>query len=413
MYHPARILLPFALGYFFSYLLRTVNAVIAPWLTHEMGLSKAELGALTSAYFFTFALAQLPLGILMDRLGPRRLNAALLLVAAAGCAVFGLASSSAGLMLGRALIGLGVSGCLMCAIKANTEWFPLHRLPALNSWILFAGLAGSIVATLPVAWLLSQLGFQGLFMLLVGVGVLAAFIQWRVVPEPAQARPQESLRDSMQAVGQLFRQRRFWSLAPLGALVMGLHMAMQGLWLAQWLRDVRQLPGATVDHLLFQLALVATCGALLWGQVASRLQKRGIAPLTLLCGVAALNGSALLLLAWNPDWPALLLIGSYSFTAMAGNLAYAVMTARFDPQLAGRANTALNLVNFVIAFLTQSGFGYALEALQPRMPLLQAYPALLTTMAALVILSVLLAWRGRRAHGVPPSPVSAPQQIHR
>jgi MFS family permease len=120
----ATCFLPFAAGYFLSYTYRTVNAVIGPVLVDELGLDAAGLGLLTSAYFIAFAAIQLPLGILLDRFGPRRVEACLLLCAAAGAVVFGLSRDLSQLALGRALIGLGVSCCLMASFKANTQFWP-------------------------------------------------------------------------------------------------------------------------------------------------------------------------------------------------------------------------------------------------------------------------------------------------
>ncbi|MFB0991074.1 MAG: MFS transporter, partial [Rhodospirillales bacterium] len=91
-----RVFLPFAFGYFLSYLLRVVNAVIGPDLVDELHFDASELGLLTSAYFLAFALFQLPLGILLDRYGPRRTEASLLIVAACGAFVFALAESLSG-----------------------------------------------------------------------------------------------------------------------------------------------------------------------------------------------------------------------------------------------------------------------------------------------------------------------------
>ncbi|HSR72854.1 MAG TPA: MFS transporter, partial [Kiloniellales bacterium] len=119
-----RVFLPFALGYFLSYLLRVVNAVIAPDLIAELGLAAADLGLMTSVNFLAFGAFQLPVGILLDRFGPRRTESALLLVAAAGALLFSLAGDLLGLVLGRALIGLGTSACLMAAFKAYVQWFP-------------------------------------------------------------------------------------------------------------------------------------------------------------------------------------------------------------------------------------------------------------------------------------------------
>ncbi len=123
----ARVFVPFACGYFLSYLYRVINAVIAPDLVAELRLDAAELGFLTSAYFLTFALFQLPLGMLLDRFGPRRTEAALLMFAALGAFVFATASDIGGLVAGRALIGFGVSACLMAAFKAFRIFFAAEQ----------------------------------------------------------------------------------------------------------------------------------------------------------------------------------------------------------------------------------------------------------------------------------------------
>ncbi|MAN78833.1 MAG: MFS transporter, partial [Magnetovibrio sp.] len=122
-----QVFLPFAFGYFLSYLFRVVNAVIAPNLIADLGLTAADLGLLTSANFFAFAAFQLPLGILLDRYGPRKVEAALLVIAAAGALVFGMAGSTPGLVVGRAMIGFGTSACLMAAFKAYSHWVPAER----------------------------------------------------------------------------------------------------------------------------------------------------------------------------------------------------------------------------------------------------------------------------------------------
>ena len=147
-----RLFLPFAAGYFLSYLLRNVNAVIAPELTRELGVSAADLGLLTSAYLVAFGSFQLPLGVLLDRYGPRRVEAVLLLIAAAGSACFALGTNLTELALARAAIGLGVCACLMAAYKAFSVWYPAERLPSLNAAVMVAGGLGALVATTPLAW---------------------------------------------------------------------------------------------------------------------------------------------------------------------------------------------------------------------------------------------------------------------
>src|SRR5262249_10208311 len=98
-----RVFLPFVAGYYLSYLFRTVNAVIAAPLTAELGLGAGDLGLLTAVYFLTFAAAQIPIGVLLDRYGPRRIQSTLLVYAAAGAALFAASDNFFLLLVGRAL----------------------------------------------------------------------------------------------------------------------------------------------------------------------------------------------------------------------------------------------------------------------------------------------------------------------
>ena len=145
----AAVWVPFACGYFLSYAFRTINAIISQDLVRDLGLAPGQLGLLTAAYFFTFALAQIPLGVLLDRFGPRRIETVLLLIAAAGAGIFSAAQGIELLVLARALIGVGVSACLMAAIKAFVQWFPLSRLATANGWLLACGGLGALSASKP------------------------------------------------------------------------------------------------------------------------------------------------------------------------------------------------------------------------------------------------------------------------
>ena len=145
-----RLFLPFAAGYFLSYLFRTVNAVIGPVIASELSLPDNALGLLTSTYFLAFGAAQLPLGMLLDRYGPRRVESGLLLLAGTGVALFALSDTLGGLAAGRALIGLGVSACLMASLKAFTLWFPLERQASLTGWVMASGGLGALAAAKPL-----------------------------------------------------------------------------------------------------------------------------------------------------------------------------------------------------------------------------------------------------------------------
>jgi MFS family permease len=355
-----RLVPAYAAGYFLSYGLRSVNAVIAPELMREMNVSAAGLGLLTSAYLLAFGLFQLPLGLLLDRFGPRRVEAALLLVAAAGCALFGLGQSLESLAVARALIGLGVSACLMGSFKAFSQWFPVERLPALTATIMVAGGLGALSASLPVAAALPLLGWRGVFFLCSGLLVLTAALLMRVPDQPVHG-PHATLGQQIRSLGEIYTSRQFWRFAPQGCLIVGGYMAIQGLWVVPWLMEVDGTSRTTAAEILFLLGVAMLAGFLFVATCSTWLARRGVSPMALLTGGMGLALLVEFCLVMNLAPPALLwpLLG-ISFSL--GNIAYSQLTASFPMSISGRVNTALNLMVFIGAFGLQWGFGTAVEA---------------------------------------------------
>ena len=353
----ARIFLPFAAGYFLSYLYRTINAVLSPYLVAELRLDATDLGLLTSVYFLTFAAFQLPLGILLDRFGPRRVEATLLLFAAAGAGLFAVSGSVMELLLGRGLIGLGVSACLMASFKAFVLWFPAARLPAVNGWVLAAGGLGALVATAPVEAALKLTDWRGLFVVLAGLSFLVAVVLLRAVPERENdAAAASDWRTQWRETAGLFRNPVFWRIAPGAVLSQASFLAIQGLWAGPWLRDVSGLDKLTAAGHLFWIAAAMVAGFLGMGQLAYRLTRHGIPPLAVSAGGMALfmGVQLAILLEWGSPLPLWVLFG---FFGTSGVLSYAVLSQSFPLALSGRVNTALNLLVFVAAFAGQWGMG--------------------------------------------------------
>jgi MFS family permease len=357
-----RIFAPFAVGYFLSYLLRNANAVISPELTKDLGLSAADLGLLTSAYLFAFGAFQLPLGILLDRYGPRRVEAGLLLFCAAGCALFALGEALPQLALGRALIGLGVSACLMASFKAFSLWFPIERQASLNAAIMAAGGLGALAASSPLGALLPVLGWRGIFLARAAITLVVAGLIF-TTPDKQKVGAGETVAEQLRGLVTIFGSRAFWRFAPQTTFIVGGFMALQGLWTVPWLMTV---DGLTREAAAFHLLLMA--GAQLTGFLGiavfvQRLARAGLPPAQLLtfgmgAGLLAIFGIVFGLAPSWLLWPALGLVFS------VGNLAYALLTAEFPLALAGRANTALNLGAFVGAFGIQWLFGVAVDGFQ-------------------------------------------------
>ena len=383
-----RLVPAYAVGYFLSYGLRSVNAVIAPELMRELGMSAAGLGLLTSAYFLAFGLFQLPLGLLLDRFGPRRVEAGLLLVAAAGCVLFGLGTSLQTLALARALIGLGVSACLMASFKAFSQWFPAERLPSLTATIMVAGGLGALSASVPVEAALPLLGWRGVFFLCAALLVLTSGFLL-TVPDKATGTQRESLAQQLRSLRVIFGDRTFWRFAPQGCLVAGGFMAIQGLWAMPWLMEVNGVTRSAAAGVLFLLALAMLAGFLFVATCSGWLARRGIAPMTLLSlgmGLALAAELAIILDLARPAWLWPLLGVSFSLS----NIAYSQLSAAFPVALAGRVNTALNLAVFVGAFGLQWGIGAAVDGFAGGMSRVEAFR--LTFAVLLLVQALAFAW---------------------
>ena len=377
---------PFAAGYFLSFFFRNVNALISRDLADEFALSSADVGFLTSMYLLAFAAFQLPLGVLLDRYGPRRVVAALLCVAAVGALVFGLARDFTTLSIGRALIGLGVSGGLMGAIKAFTLWFPLSRLPLLNGLYLAAGGIGALAATAPAEALLGPLGWRVLFFLLAGLSVGAALLTFVVVPEK-ELPGKGSWRGQIAGFGEIFSSLDFWRIAlPLVICHAG-YLTLQGLWLGPWLHDVAGQPRATAANYLLVTALAYTIGSVFFGVSSERLTRAGISKLTVFKLGMAVSLVMFALLAAGVRTGLGAILAVYGFCTISAALAYSLLTPLFPPAMTGRVNTASNVLMFGCSFAFQWGVGAVLR-LYPSEPgryAPEGYSTALTILAALQV----------------------------
>ena len=352
-----RVFLPFAAGYFLSYLYRTINAVLAPELVSALNLDAGALGLLTSIYFLTFAAFQLPLGVLLDRYSPHRVESLLLLLAAAGAALFALSEGLEELVIGRALIGLGVSACLMASLKTFVMWFPPQRLPAVNGWVMAFGGLGALMATAPVELALGLTSWRGVFGGLAVLTLLLAGVLLLVVPDHPPAGQGGTWREQLRGIVGIYTSRVFWRLAPISLLVMSAHMAIQGLWASPYLRDIGGLDRlAVADHLIW-IAAGMVAGFLSIGTLAYRLSHLGIPTVEVAVGGMGVFLALQLAIASGYAGGNLAVWVGFGFFGTAGNLTYAILSQAFPRHLAGRVNTALNLLVFVGAFALQGGLG--------------------------------------------------------
>jgi MFS family permease len=348
----ACVLLPLSAAYYLSYLFRGINALFVETLANELELSPADLGLLTSVYFLVMAIVQLPMGALLDRYGPRYIQSLLLLATAMGAGVFASAQSLAGLMLGRALIGLGVATALMAGLKAVVLWIPLPRIAVANGCLVTLGALGAVTATIPADHLIGAFGWRGVFVLLGFLTLLCAALIYFVVPEPSAGNPARSL-DNRANLSTIYSDPRFWRLAPLSASCIGTSWALQGLWAAPWLTDVEGYDRDAVVRYLFIMALVTSASAILLGLAADHLRRRNVKTEILL--TATLSFFIVIQLALVLRWPVPSWL-IWSFIAATGAttvLTYTILPRYFPKEASARANAALDLLHVGTAFMLQ------------------------------------------------------------
>ena len=394
------VFMPFACGYFFSYFYRTVNAVVAPYLQQDIGLGPADMGLMSAAYFLTFAAFQIPLGLLLDRYGPRRVQGTLYCIAALGALLFAKGDSVTTLILARAMIGFGVSGGLMAALKAIVMWFPLNRVATVNGWYFAFGGLGALAATGPVDIAMQSMDWRQMFMLLAAVTLVVAALILLVVPERPDSAATGTLGEQVREIGQIFRDPYFWRITPLMFTCSAAYMAIQGLWAGLWLTEVDGFSQAdTASHLTI-MAIGMIVGVMGSGVFAALLMRMGF-DMVAVCGFsAAFSISGMLLLISDILPSSYVLWGFVGLVVILTALVFAALTQHFPLEQAARANTAANVLVFGMAFTYQWGIGWVIE-MWPAMangsyPRIAYIWAFIGVTATQVLAFIWYAWPRRR-----------------
>ena len=356
-----RILFPFSIGYFFSFFLRSVNAVISPDLVRDIGASAADLGLITSAFFFSFALFQIPLGLLLDRFDPKKIGGTLLLFGVAGTLVFAWGRTVPTLVAGRALIGIGFSGALMTPFIANVLWFPKDRVVLTNSVILTGGGLGGLASTTPIEYFLRFSDWSTLFVLSSGLIALVSAMIFLLVPARAPEKSGETVREQWRGYLEILKRSVFWKYALVYALSTGSFLSFQGLWAAPWFRDVAGFERPEVALHLLVLSFSMIPGYFAMGIIFSLLKPSGFRRRFIMGMSFILFEAVQLLILFEVVSPSYLIWALLGLLGTSSAPVYAILTGFFPHHLAGRVNTMVNMFLLFATFGIQYAMGILID----------------------------------------------------
>lgn len=386
--------LTFALSFTF----RTLPAIMAAPVKAEFGVSDQELGLFAAAFSLSFAACQLPLGIALDRFGPRRTLVATFLSAVVGSAVSAAAPNFPVLVLGQLLIGAGCSPALIATLLFVDRRYPKQLFGSVSGWVMSLGGLGMLATGTPLAWVVEHGSWRMAFAVSAAVSALVWIAVWSLVDDGSSAvtvqrqPPSGVLRD----MGRLLADRRNLGILCLAAVTYPAFMTLRGLWIVPLLGTRHGFTLVESGNVVFMASLVALFGPALFGRgnpgYARRRQRIVLCTLAFALVYAGLAFSR----------SAAIDIGLAIFSSFFSGyivLQYADVRAAFPPEAAGRALAVFTTAMFlgVAAMQLLTGFAASTASEHAADPL----AAVLLTIAGLLVFGASgYAWLPRRAEHV-------------
>jgi len=366
--------------YILSMFYRVSNAVIAPNLIQDLCLDAETLGILGGAFFYSFALLQIPMGPMLDRIGPRFVITSSTLIGAMGAFLFAFGNSYPAALLGRILIGAGMASILMGSLKVFTLRFPLEKFATLMGTLISVGTLGSILAASPLAYLTSTIGWRMTFIIAGGMTAVLAFLTFLILGREKKkpgslisSLPSKPEIRILQSFRLILGSLTFWQIGAVAFFRFGVSMGLQGLWLGPYLMDIKGYSPVQTGNLLILLAIGVIVGGPISGQFSDRIfhNSKGVA----LWGLSLYTLSLLPLIGifkiQNPVWFGLIFFFMGFFSAF-GMVIYSHAKGLFPIAISGTVMTWVNFFTMAGPALFMPTLGKIIESF-PRIG--HSYPA--------------------------------------
>jgi len=360
--------------FFLSQFYRTSSAVIASELIRDLSLDTEGLGLMSASFFYAFAITQIPIILLIDKVGPRRLMTCLTLLGIVGAVIFSLADFLSLGLFGRILLGVGMACNLMGTFKLLTEWFEPLIFATLTGLVVATGTFGNIMATTPLVMLVEQIGWRHSFQLIAAINLVLVLMLYIVVRDrPSDATRNASSMESTISFKQAFlnlalllKERDYWIISMTSFVRYGTFAALQALWAGPFLREVMGYSAVKAGNLLLLMTTGMIIGSPFWGAVSDRIfrTRKWIIVFCLLID----GGVALVLMSIPPDADLIVIAAlffAFGFFSAAGMLVYPHIKDLMPQEMAGAAMTGVNFFNMLGPAVFLHGMGVMMQALYP------------------------------------------------
>ena len=353
----------FAFGFFISNLLRSITATLTPVLTSEFDLSAGNLGLLAGGYFLGFSLMQIPAGLLLDKYGPKKVVAYLLLIALISTISFAFAKSFTGLLISRFFIGVGVAACLMGPLTGYRVWFEDKYQQRANSWMLMVASFGFVISTLPVQILLPMIGWRSIF-LIISILILLSIILILIFAPSWNYNVQNQNIQSAESTGRLsdvWKNKFFISLIPLAFLNYGGVQAIQTLWAGPWMLNVAGYTPLESATGLFWINITMLFAFMFWGYILPKLSSLGIDSIKIVKIGLPISYIILFCIIIMGQKAGATMFTFYILSSIVLSLTQPALALSFPQNLAGKSLTSLNVFIHSGTFFVQWSIGLLID----------------------------------------------------
>ncbi len=339
-------------AYVLSQFFRAFLAIVAGELTRDIGLDAAQLGDLSAIWFATFAVAQFPVGLALDRLGPRRTMGGFLILAVAGTAWFAAAYSFAECLAAMALIGAGCAPVLMASMYVFARIYPANRFAVLSSLMIGLGSIGNLLGAAPLAFAVEAYGWRASMGAISAVTALSCLLSFVLLRDPPVVTHHTKSAGFLAGVSQILRLPALWPILPIALVSYAVVIALRSLWIAPFFAQVHGFDVTQRGNAAFLMAVAMSLGALAYAPVERLLDDPKIT--SLVGGIV--TGLALVVLGYFGDRSAAVALALLCIIGAAG-LSYGILMAHarmfFPVTLLGRGVTFMNFVFIAGAGLAQ------------------------------------------------------------